>query len=211
MHRSSYKYWLKRKEHIDADFTILCSEVKTAHRISNGSAGARTIAQLVTNKGIKLSRYRTRHLMIKLGLVSCQQPKHAYRKATQEHVAIPNTLNRQFAVTQPNQVWCGDVTYVWVGNRWAYLAVVLDLFSRKPVGWALSLSPDSELTCKALNMAFELRGKPENVIYHSDQGSHYTSLKFRQLLWRLQIEQSMSRRGNCWDNAPHQWSVSLEV
>jgi putative transposase len=66
----------------------------------------------------------------------------------------------------------------------------------------LSLSPDSELTYKALKMAFELRGKPENVIYHSDQGSHYTSLKFRQLLWRLQIEQSMSRRGNCWDNAP---------
>jgi putative transposase len=94
------------------------------------------------------------------------------------------------------------VTYVWVGNRWAYLAVVLDLFSRKPVGWTLSLSPDSELTSKALKMAFELRGKPENVIYHSDQGSHYTSLKFRQLLWRLQIEQSMSRRGNCWDNAP---------
>ncbi len=94
------------------------------------------------------------------------------------------------------------MTYVWVGYRWAYLAVVLDLFSRKPVGWALSLSPDSELTCKALKMAFELRGKPENVICHSDQGSHYTSLKFRQLLWRLQIEQSMSRRGNCWDSTP---------
>ncbi|AVT47091.1 IS3-like element ISSba5 family transposase [Shewanella baltica] len=202
VHRSSYKYWLKRKEHIDTDFTILCSEVKAAHRISHGSAGARTIAQLVTNKGIGLSRYRARNLMKKLGLLSCQQPKHSYRKATQEHVAIPNTLNRQFAVTQPDQVWCGDVTYVWVGNRWAYLAVVLDLFSRKPVGWALSLSPDSELTCKALKMAFELRGKPENVIYHSDQGSHYTSLKFRQLIWRLQIEQSMSRRGNCWDNAP---------
>ncbi|MBF4232746.1 IS3 family transposase, partial [Vibrio anguillarum] len=183
-------------------FTILCSEVKAAHRISNGSAGARTIAQLVTNKGIKLSRYRARNLMLKLGLVSCQQPKHAYRKATQEHVAIPNTLNRQFAVTQPDQVWCGDVTYVWVGSRLSYLAVVLDLFSRKPVGWALSLSPDSELTCKALKMAFELRAQPENVMYHSDQGSHYTSLKFRQLLWRLQIEQSMSRRGNCWDNAP---------
>ncbi len=94
------------------------------------------------------------------------------------------------------------MTYVWVGNRWVYLAVVLDLFSRKPVGWALLLSPDSELTCKALKMAFELRGKPENVIYHSDQGSYYTSLKFRQLIWRLQIKQSMRRRENCWDNAP---------
>jgi putative transposase len=76
VHRSSYKYWLKRKQLIDADHTLLCSEVKAAHRISNGSAGARTIAQLVTDKGINLSRYRARNLMKKLGLVSCQQPKH---------------------------------------------------------------------------------------------------------------------------------------
>jgi putative transposase len=117
VHRSSYKYWLKRKAHINADFAILCREVKAAHRISNGSAGARTIAQLVTNKGINLSRYRAHNLMKKLGLLSGKQPKHSYRKAAQEHVAIPNTLNRQFAVTQPDQVWCGDMTYVWVGNR----------------------------------------------------------------------------------------------
>ena len=95
-----------------------------------------------------------------LELVSCQPPRHTYKKANQEHVAIPNRLDRQFAVTAPNQVWCGDVTYVWTGARWAYLAVVLDLFARKPVGWAMSLSPDSELTCKALMMAFEARGRP---------------------------------------------------
>ncbi|AJR06774.1 transposase IS3/IS911 family protein [Photobacterium gaetbulicola Gung47] len=80
--------------------------------------------------------------------------------------------------------------------------MVIDLFARKPVGWAMSLSPDTNLTGKALSMAFEARGKPKNVMFHSDQGSHYTSLKFRQLLWRYQIEQSMSRRGNCWDNSP---------
>ena len=137
-----------------------------------------------------------------LELVSCQPPRHAYKKANQEHVAIPNRLDRQFAVTAPNQVWCGDVTYVWTGARWAYLAVVLDLFARKPVGWAMSLSPDSELTCKALMMAFEARGRPKGLLFHSDQGSHYTSRRFRQQLWRYRIEQSMSRRGNCWDNAP---------
>ena len=136
-----------------------------------------------------------------LELVSCQPPRHAYKKANQEHVAIPNRLDRQFAVTAPNQVWCGDVTYVWTGARWAYLAVVLDLFARKPVGWAMSLSPDSELTCKALMMAFEARGRPKGLLFHSDQGSHYTSRRFRQQLWRYRIEQSMSRRGNCWDNA----------
>ncbi|MCE9688682.1 DDE-type integrase/transposase/recombinase, partial [Shewanella sp. AS16] len=70
------------------------------------------------------------------GLVSCQQPKHAYKKADREHVEIPNHLARQFQVTEPNQVWCGDVTYIWTGARWAYLAVVIDLFARKAIGWA---------------------------------------------------------------------------
>ena len=94
------------------------------------------------------------------------------------------------------------MTYIWTGDRWVYLAVVMDLFSRRPVGWAVSLSPDSSLTCKALSMAFESRGKPKDLLFHSDQGCHYTSRKYRQLLWRYQITQSMSRRGNCWDNAP---------
>ncbi len=91
-------------------------------------------------------------------------------------------LERQFAVTAPNQVWVGDVTYVWTGNRWAYLAVVLDLFARKPIGWAMSFSPDSQLTSKALKMAYESRGKPTGMMFHSDQGTHYTSRKFRQTL-----------------------------
>lgn len=73
-------------------------------------------------------------------------------------------LERQFAVTQPDQVWCGDMTYVWTGKRWAYLAVVLDMFARKPVGWAISYSPDTELTVKALQMAWELRGRPVGVV-----------------------------------------------
>jgi len=202
IHRSSYKYWSGRPKAINPDYIELCSEVKAAHRVSNGSAGARTIADIVTVKGIPLSRYRAANLMKKHGLVSCQLPKHAYKKATQEHVEIPNKLARQFAVTEPNQVWCGDVTFIWVGTRWAYLAVVMDLFSRKPVGWAMSFSPDTTLTGKALTMAFELRGKPRNLMFHSDQGCHYTSRKFRQKLWRYQIEQSLSRRGNCWDNSP---------
>ncbi|BBU84462.1 hypothetical protein EIMP300_58620 [Escherichia coli] len=131
------------------------------------------------------------------GSLLCQQPTYRYKRGGHEHVAIPNYLERQFAVTEPNQVWCGDVTYIWTGKRWAYLAVVLDLFARKPVGWAMSFSPDSRLTMKALEMAWETRGKPVGVMFHSDQGSHYTSRQFRQLLWRYRIRQSMSRRGNC--------------
>ena len=120
--------------------------------------------------------------MKQLGLVSCQMPQHAYKKAAKEHAAIPNLLERQFDVVEPNQTWCGDVTYIWTGNRWAYLAVAIDLFARKPIGGAMSYSPDSELTTKALTMAFELRGRPYGVMFHSDQDSHYTSRKFRQRL-----------------------------
>jgi putative transposase len=202
IHRSSYKYWIERPDSIDAETIHLLSEVRAVHAESNGSAGARTIADMVTARGTSLSRYRAGKLMKKLELVSCQIPKHSYKKADQEHVAVPNKLDRQFTVSKPNQVWCGDVTYIWIGTRWAYLAVVLDLFARRPIGWALSLSPDSELTRRALTMAFEARGKPKGVMFHSDQGCHYTSKSYRQLLWRYRIDQSMSRRGNCWDNAP---------
>lgn len=112
--------------------------VREVHETSNGSAGARTVADMVTNtKGVRLTRYRATKIMKLLGLVSCQSPKHRYKRATQEYIEIPNHLGRQFAVTEPNQVW--------VGNRWMYLAVVIDLFARKPIGWAMSLSPDSKL------------------------------------------------------------------
>ena len=180
----------------------LVSDIKTAHRVSGGSAGARTIAGIVTTNGTPLSRYRAGKLMKELNLTSRQLPSHKYKKTGNERLNIPNLLNREFSVSIPNQVWCGDVTYIWVGNRWAYLAVVMDLFSRKIIGWAISFSPDTHLTGKALSMAYELRGRPKGVMFHSDQGCHYTSKKYRQLLWRFQIIQSMSRRGNCWDNAP---------
>lgn len=140
--------------------------------------------------------------MEKLGLRSRQPSAPKYEKASNEHLAVPNILNREFNVKAPNQIWCGDVTYIWIGKRWAYLAIVLDLFSRKPIGLAFSLSPDSQLTSKALMNAYKSRGKPKGVLFHSDQGMHYTSKKLRQTLWHYQIKQSMSRRGNCWGNAP---------
>ncbi|REG81980.1 putative transposase [Marinomonas pollencensis] len=181
---------------------MLKEKVRAAFKVSEGSAGARTIAAIVTQGGTSLSRYVASNLMRELALLSRQQPKHHYKRAKQESSVAPNLLARQFKVSSPNKVWCGDITYVWTGSRWAYLAVVMDLYARKPVGWAMSLSPDSELISKALIMAYELREKPKALMFHSDQGSQYTSLKYRRLLWRYQIQQSMSRRGNCWDNAP---------
>ncbi|HHQ6628450.1 TPA: IS3 family transposase, partial [Serratia fonticola] len=202
IHRSSYKYWAKRRNVINPERVRLHSEVRRVHRLSNGSAGARTLADILTREGLALSRYRASKIMKALGLSSCQPGKHAYRKSTQEHINLPNILERQFAVTEPDQVWCGDITYIWTGQKWSYLAVVLDLFARKPVGWAISPVADTELIINALEMAWESRNKPAGLMFHSDQGSQYTSLKFRQLLWKKQIKQSVSRRGNCWDNSP---------
>jgi len=202
VHRSSFKYYLSHPKKLTAKTIELHSKVREMFRLSNNSVGSRTISAMVTTSGIDLSRYRARKAMQELGLISKQPSAPKYKKANNEHLTAANILAREFNVTKPNQVWCGDVTYIWIGKRWAYLAVVMDLYARKPIGWALSLSPDSQLTSKALQHAYESRGQPNDVMFHSDQGMHYTSKKFRQTLWRCQMKQSMSRRGNCWDNAP---------
>jgi putative transposase len=202
INRSSYRYWLANPTKIVPERIRLISEMKRWFALSNGSAGERSLVTLLATSGFNVSRWLVNKLMTQEGLVSRQMPTHKYAKGEKEHLSIPNVLNRNFSPTAPNQSWCGDVTYVWTGNKWAYLAVVLDLYARKVIGWAISNSPDSELTKKALRMAFESRGKPKKLLFHSDQGCHYTSKTFRQQLWRYGIRQSLSRRGNCWDNAP---------
>ena len=149
IHRSSYRYQNLKSQTLSLASIKLESEVRAAFNTSDGSAGARSIAAMLTNDGIPLSRYCASKIMKKLDLVSCQPSKPKYKKANNEHLAVPNLLKRQFDVSGPNEIWCGDVTYIWIGNRWAYLAVVMDLYARKSVGWALSLSPDSKLTSQA--------------------------------------------------------------
>lgn len=149
-----------------------------------------------------VGRFKVRRLMKEAGLESKQPKPAAYKIAKVERPDIPNHLERKFDVKRPNQVWCSDITYVWSQDRWVYLAVVLDLYARRIVGWSLSERPDAGLVVTALDMAYQLRGKPLGVMFHSDQGSQYASKLFRQHLWRYRMKQSMSRRGNCWDNAP---------
>jgi putative transposase len=200
--RSSYQYRVKHKDKEDPDRDRLKEKAVAIHSTSRGAAGARTIAGQLTQAGLKVGRFKAKNLMKEANIVSTQQRKHRYKIAAQESKIAPNLLQREFAVTAPNTVWCGDVTYIWSGKQWLYLAIVIDLFARKIVGWACSDSPDSDLTSAALRIAFESRGRPKGVMFHSDQGCHYSSLQYRQLLWRYRITQSMSRRGNCWDNAP---------
>ncbi len=137
-----------------------------------GAAGSRSILGMLREEGVTIGRFRVRRLMRELGLVSKQPGSHAYRQAMVERPDIPNRLNRGFAVQRPHQVWCGDITYIWAQGRWHYLAAVLDLQTRRVIGWAFSAKPDAELVIKALDMAYEQRGKPQQVLFHSDQGSH---------------------------------------
>ena len=200
--RSSYYDQRLKKKAIDVERLQLRAKVNALFNRSRSSAGSRSIKMMLNDEGIEIGRFKVRRLMQELQLV-CKQPgPHAYKNATVERPDIPNTLNRGFDVGKTNQVWCGDITFIWAGNRWTYLAVVIDLFSRKVVGWALSERANTELVVKALDIAFKQRGCPTNLLFHSDQGSQYASRKFRQRLWRYRINQSMSRRGNCWDNSP---------
>ena len=200
--RSSYYDYKKRQSMIDAKRLQLRSEVNELFTQSRGSAGSRTIRAMLEARGTDIGGFKVRTLMRESGLI-CKQPgPHKYRRATVERLDIPNTLSREFDVAGPNQAWCGDITYIWTGGRWHYLAVVLDLYRRRVVGWAMSHKPDAELTVAAPAMAYEQRGRPEGVLFHSDQGGQHSSRLFRQRLWRYRMDQSMSRRGNCWDNSP---------
>ncbi|HCH7781398.1 IS3 family transposase [Pseudomonas aeruginosa] len=200
--RSCYYVHRLRRRRVDARRVALRSQVNQLFSQSRGSAGSRSILGMLREEGVTIGRFRVRRLMRELGLVSKQSGSHAYKQATVERPDIPNRLNREFATEHPNQVWCGDITYVWAQGRWHYLAAVLDLHTRRVIGWAFSAKPDAELVIKALDMAYEQRGKPQQVLFHSDQGSQYASRLFRQRLWRYRMQQSMSRRGNCWDNSP---------
>ena len=200
--RSTYYGYRNRKRRIDSERIRLRIKVAEIFNISRQSAGSRTIVDRMREEGESIGRFKVRRLMKEARLESKQPKPYAYKTAKVERPDIPNHLDREFNVKQPNLVWCGDITYVWVQNRWVYLAVVMDLYARRIVGWSLSDKPDTKLTVSALNMAYQLRGQPNEVMFHSDQGVQYASRSFRQHIWRYRMNQSMSRRGNCWDNAP---------
>tara|TARA_R100000935_G_scaffold58710_1_gene97199 strand:+ start:488 stop:1300 length:813 start_codon:yes stop_codon:yes gene_type:complete len=201
--KSSYYYGIKLKP-ISLDTVKTKALIRQIFNDSKRSAGARSTAAILMNEhGIKLTRYMVGNLMAQMGLKSCQLKMHKYKHADEVHKTHDNILNRNFSPSAPNQVWTGDVTYVRIKGGWCYLAVVLDLYARRVVGFAISDSPDSILTAKALQMAYQTRLQPSEVLFHSDQGTHYTSKTFAESVASCNgMMQSMSRKGNCWDNAP---------
>jgi transposase InsO family protein len=141
--------------------------------------------------------------MVELGLEVRYPKRFKVTTESDHHETIsPNTLNRQFEVATPNTVWTTDITYVWTLEGWLYLAVVIDLFSRQIVGWAIADHMRASLCVSALQMAFWRRKPKPGLLHHSDRGSQYASQEYRKHLGIMKMQQSMSRKGNCWDNAP---------
>lgn len=195
-------YYASRYQRVDAERLELRAQIRALHQLSRGSAGSRTLSLLMQRNGYAIGRWLARKLMQECGLLSRQQGKHRHRGAREEALAPPNLLKRRFMPASPNQVWCGDISYIRFHGGWCYLALVVALYSRRVVGSALSLSPDANLACRAMRNALETRRRHGRLLFHSDQGIQYKSKQYRQLLWRSGVMQSMSRRGNCLENSP---------
>ena len=200
---SGYYAWKNRspskRKKRDAE---LVEKIQASHKSSQGSYGSPRIYDDLKDQGETAGRHRIARLMRENDITA--QPKKRFRKTTDSNHTLPvapNLLNRKFDTEAPDQAWVSDITYVWTIHGWAYLAVIIDLFSRRVVGWSLENHMRTELVLKALKMAKGHRKIPDGLIFHSDRGVQYASNEFRAELSKNGIEQSMSRKGNCWDNA----------
>lgn len=166
--------------------------------------GVRRVYAELRARGASCGRHRIGRLMREAGL-KARGPKRRTPKQISSAPLTPvaeNVLDRAFGSDRPNRVWACDITYIQTGEGWLYLAVVIDLFSRRVVGWAMRPSLGRELAVSALRSALRDRRPPSGLLHHSDQGSQYTSSEYRALLRAHEVNCSMSRRGNCHDNAP---------
>lgn len=199
---SAFYTWRKQQNTIDAEQIELNALARKLFSDSRQSMGSRVLSRQLTSHGYKIGRFAARTLMVKLGLYAKTQRRHRYLKCEQPSKIAENKLNRAFAPDGPDQCWAGDITCIRIRGGWSYFAVVLDLFSRRIIGWAISEAADSKLVCSAIERAWKARMPSSEVLFHSDQGCQYTSIAFQDKLAELRIKASMSRKGNCWDNAP---------
>jgi len=188
---------------IDRDEVALRARVKAIHEETRQSYGSRRMAMQLQAEGFAVGRAKARRLMQEAGLTVRHRTRRGPVTTDSQHryPVAPNLLARQFKVEQPNQVWAGDITYIWTAEGWLYLAVLLDLYSRKVVGWAISAHIDSALVQEALRMARGRRGPTTGLLHHSDRGSQYACHTYQRLLTTYGIRCSMSRKGECLDNA----------
>jgi transposase InsO family protein len=201
---SSYYDWLGRgAQVIDSHTWRLCHRMKALFAESRQSLGSRQMMKQLRKEGLQIGRYRTRKLMKKLGLVVKRKRRYVITTDSKHtNPVAENILNRQFMPARANKVWATDITYIWTLQGWIYLAVVIDLYSRRIIGWNMDKHMTTALATRALTMAINLRSPAPGLVHHSDQGVQYASKEYRKLLQKNQMICSMSRKGNCWDNAP---------
>jgi putative transposase len=202
--RSGYYDWLNRGESPrskrNRELAVIITKLFYQHK---GRYGSPRIHNELQKQGIKCGKSKVETLMRQMGLRAREKSK--YRKTTDskhDYPIAPNLLNRNFQVDAPNQVWVSDITYIRTMEGWLYLAIVMDLYSRKIVGWSMSNSLSSSIAVDALQMAIRNRQPRKGLIHHSDRGIQYACNSYRRLLQHNHLVCSMSRKGDCWDNSP---------
>jgi transposase InsO family protein len=193
---------------------LLLADVKRIYGEGRGTYGSPRVHEGLSQEGTSCGKKRVERLMHDNGIKAKHKRKFkpAVTDSTHKMPVAKNLLNRQFEQSKPNQAWVADTTYVWTAEGWLYLAVMLDLFSRRVVGWAMGPHNDSTLVLRALHMAAQRRRPPKGLLHHSDRGSTYASADYQAALRDYGMVCSMSRKGNCWDNAPMEsWFHTLKV
>jgi putative transposase len=200
---AGYYRWRARKPSRRAEENgRLAEKIKAAHAASRSIYGSPKIHRLLRREGYRVNHKRVERLMKEQGLKAKRVKKS--RRTTDSRHGLPvaeNVLERSFKAARPDEVWASDITYVWTAEGWLYLVVFLDLYSRLVVGWAVSESLEAGLVEAAFMQGQQRRGLAVSPLIHSDRGSQYASDSFRERLAAWGCRQSMSRKGNCWDNA----------
>jgi len=204
--RSGFYDYLHRSNKRSGDSpyeAALKSRIRIIFKQHRGKYGSRRITNQLKDEDHQIGRYKVRRLMRELGLKAKAPRRYKVTTDSRHGFSIaPNILNRNFEVKEPNKVWAADITYVWTLEGWLYLAVIIDLFSRQIVGWSMDKRMKTQLTLEALSMAYWRRKPPTGLIHHSDRGSQYACDEYRNRLKQYGMIASMSRKGDCWDNAP---------
>lgn len=199
--RSGY-YGCRQRAKLAPKACLVSTQLKAEFAASGKVYGSRRLSAVLCAQGLRTGRHRVRRLMREHGLRALWRRKFVH--TTDSGHALPvsaNVLARRFNPSGPNQAWVSDITYIRTRSGWLYLAVVLDLYARKVVGWAMAPTMHAELVCAALQLAIAQRQPTPGLIVHSDRGSQYASALHQALLARHSLVGSMSRKGNCWDNA----------
>ena len=199
--RSGY-YAAAKRRRTAPEVCAASVHLKAAFAASGRTYGSRRLRTALRMRGVTLGRHRVRSLMRTNGLRSVWKRKFVHTTDSKHTMPVsPNVLARQFEKALPNQAWVSDITYIRTRSGWLYLAAVLDLHSRKIVGWAMAPEMPATLVCTALQMAIVQRNPAAGLVVHSDRGTQYASAQHQGLLKKYGLVGSMSRKGNCWDNA----------